>query len=308
MYQGLAQSTRRSYSSAQQKFIDFCYTSGRLATSGCPCPADEWTLCLFATMLAESLRHSSIKVYLSAVRSLHIDQGFADPLINCLRLQRVVKGIKRLQGVKSSLTRLPVTPDILAVVRSSLDLTAYDDCMFWAACTLAYFGFLRSAEFTVPSTSSFDTRTHLAVADITVDSLVQPSCLRVHIKASKTDPFRQGCFIYVGQGSTVLCAIQAVLDYLALRGKTPGPLFLLSNGQPLSRQLVTDRLRSIIQSAGLPGNYSSHSFRIGAATMAAKAGLPDHLIQVLGRWRSDAYKQYIQTSSEVIVSATRKLA
>ena len=36
------------------------------------CPASEWTLCLFATHLSGSLSSASIKIYLSAVRSLHI--------------------------------------------------------------------------------------------------------------------------------------------------------------------------------------------------------------------------------------------
>jgi len=308
MHQGLAQSTHRSYSSAQKKFIDFCYTSGHLSSSGSPCPADEWTLCLFATMLAESLRHSSIKVYLSAVRSLHIDQGFADPLQNCLRLQRVVRGIKRMQGVARTNMRLPVTCEVLRLIRSSLDVTAYNDCMFWAACTMAYFGFLRSAEFTVPSLSAFDSKFHLSAEDVTVDSATLPTCLRLNIKASKTDPFRQGSFIYIGQGSSSICAVHAVLDYLTRRGNNSGPLFLMANGQPLSRQLVTDRLRFILQASGCKGNYSSHSFRIGAATMAAKVGIPDHLIQVMGRWRSDAYKQYIQTPCDVIINSSKKLA
>ena len=30
------------------------------------------------------------------------------------------------------------------------------------------------------------------------------------------------------------------------------------------------------------GNFSSHSFRIGAATVAARNGVPDHLIQSMG--------------------------
>ena len=48
------------------------------------------------TFLARTLQHSLIKVYLSGIRALHIDQGFPDPLSDCLRLQRVVHGIKGL--------------------------------------------------------------------------------------------------------------------------------------------------------------------------------------------------------------------
>ena len=36
-------------------------------------------------------------------------------------------------------------------------------------------------------------------------------------------------------------------------------------------------------------HYSSHSYRVGTATAAAAAGLPDHLIKTLGRWRSSAW-------------------
>lgn len=95
---GLASSTRNSYASGQKKFYDFCTQLGKIHPSGSPCPADEWTLCLFATFLANTVQYSTIKVYLSAVRSLHVDQGFSDPLVNCLRLQRVLRGIKRTQG------------------------------------------------------------------------------------------------------------------------------------------------------------------------------------------------------------------
>ena len=52
----------------------------------------------FAAVLADNLNHSSIKVYISAVRSLYIDQGFPDPLLRCLRLQRLLRGIKSVQG------------------------------------------------------------------------------------------------------------------------------------------------------------------------------------------------------------------
>ena len=97
----------------------------KLHPSGSPCPTDEWTLCLFATFLAGSIQHFSIKVYLSANRSLHIEEGFPDPPIDCLRLRRVVRGIKRCQG-SSELQRLPITDDILMVIFSALDQSLFD--------------------------------------------------------------------------------------------------------------------------------------------------------------------------------------
>lgn len=112
---GLASSTRKSYASGQKKFYEFCIQAGKLHPTGSPCPADEWTLCLFVSFLASSIQHSSIKVYLSAVRSLHIEQGFSDPLSNCLRLQRVMRGIKRSQGSPVA-QRLPVTDSILVLI------------------------------------------------------------------------------------------------------------------------------------------------------------------------------------------------
>ncbi|CAB4006783.1 Retrovirus-related Pol poly from transposon 412 [Paramuricea clavata] len=47
---------------------------------------------------------------------------------------------------------------------------------------------------------------------------------------------------------------------------------------------------------------SCDSFRIGAATSTAAAGIPDHLIQSLGRWTSQAYLRYIRTASDMFLS------
>lgn len=115
--------------------------------------------------------------------------------------------------------------------------------MFWTAFTLGYFGFLRSAEFTVPSLASFLPEIHLSVADIAVDFELSPSCIRLRIKASKTDPFRQGCFVHIGLGKAPVCAVQALLSYLSVRGDSPGPLFLHKSGQPLSRATLTNWFR-----------------------------------------------------------------
>ena len=137
-----------------------------LHSSGSPCPADEWTLYLFATFLAKTVQQASIKVYLSGVRALHIDQGFSDPLAGCLRLRRVLRGIKRCQGSPVA-SCLPITDDLMLVIWNFLDLSLPDHCMFWAACCL-----LRASEFTVPNLASFSPSLHLSVQDISVDSML----------------------------------------------------------------------------------------------------------------------------------------
>lgn len=43
------------------------------------------------------------------------------------------------------------------------------------------------------------------------------------------------------------------------------------------------------------------------ATVGARRGIPDHLIQALGRWPSNAYKSYICTPSETLASLSSRL-
>ena len=196
----------------------------------------------------------------------------------------------------------------MLVIWRSLDLHLPDHLMLWASCSLGYFGFLSASKFTVPSLASFSPSYHLGVPEIAVDSLSAPSCMHLRIKGSKTDPFRKGAFIHIGLGWPPLCAVHSVLSYLTRRGDVPGPLFLFQNGQPLSCAILTDWLWQILASANIPGNFSSHSFHIGAATVAAHNGVPDHLIQALGGWSSSAHQLYIRTSSELLAALYTKLA
>jgi len=54
------------------------------------------------------------------------------------------------------------------------------------------------------------------------------------------------------------------------------------------------KLRTLIRKVGLnPKLFSSHSFIRGGTTLAAKSGVSPHFIQLMGDWKSDAYKQYI---------------
>ncbi|XP_011406504.1 PREDICTED: uncharacterized protein LOC105314192 [Amphimedon queenslandica] len=180
--------------------------------------------------------------------------------------------------------------------------------MLWAAFCLAFFAFLRAGEFTCPSWASFDESGMLAVGDVAVDSHSNPSYLSVRLKRSKGDPFALGITLYVGRSFGKLCAVSAVLAYLAVRPRTPGPFFIFQDGNVLSRHRLVSELSTALRSIGLdPSHYKGHSFRIGAASAAARAGLNDLLIQTLGRWKSAAFQSYIRTSREQICSVAPRL-
>ena len=59
-------------------------------------------------------------------------------------------------------------------------------------------------------------------------------------------------------------------------------------------------------SAQILGNISSHSFWIGAATVAACSGIPDHLIQTMGNWSSNAYQLYITMPADSLAALSQK--
>jgi hypothetical protein len=165
---------------------------------------------------------------------------------------------------------------------------------------------LRSSEFTVPHGTSYSPSFHLS-HHVAFDRRVDPSCLQVLIKVSKTDPFRQGCTLTLGQGRSPLCPVESLLSYLEIRGGSDGPLFVRSNGAPLTRTVFTERLRRLLSQTGITGHFGSHSFRIGAATTTGLAGVPEHIIQTLGRWSSSAYLAYIRTPRNLLASVTRVL-
>ena len=73
------------------------------------------------------------------------------------------------------------------------------------------------------------------------------------------------------------------------------PLFYFSIG-PFTKEYFTAQLRSDIKSLGIEGNFLGHSFRKGAATSAERNGLTKEKFQLLGHWKLDAYKRYIQPS------------
>ena len=262
----------------------------------------------------EGLKHSTIKAYLSGVRFAQIHLSLGNPFSNgaMTRLEYVLSGIKRVEARTKApqKPRLPITVEIMKILKDAWTGARKhpDLIMLWAAACIGFFGFLRAGEFTTPSRSTYDPDAHLSLGDIAFDSHSAPSVVRLRIKQSKTDPFRQGVDVYVGATSACLCPVKALLAYIAVRNADPGPLFVFRSGAPLTQPSLVQHLQAALEQAGFPHmSYTGHSFRIEAATTAARRGISDSLIQTLGRWKNAAYKIYIRLPRDQLASVSYAL-
>lgn len=267
-------------------------------------------------MGCEHLAPQTIKTYLSAIRYMQIVLGLPEPkqFSSLPRLHLVQMGIKRNHSQHRPLStkvRLPITPAILRRIKAlwSTKATDHNKIMLWVAACLCFFGFFRAGEITIPTAKAFDPKIHLSWGDIAVDDITKPSVLQVSLKRSKCDQFGQGVKVYIGRTGDMLCPVAAVLSFMASRGSGEGPFFRFSNGQPLTKGKFTDHIRQALRGLGLPyQDFAGHSFRIGAATAAANAGIEDSIIRTLGRWNSSAFLIYIRTPRERLAQLTQTIA
>ena len=293
----LAPSTTRCYKSAFHSYLQFCKLHNLKAL-----PIHETNVMLYVTSIAKS-SVSNVKIHISSVK--HFAAVIVGQHIPPLpRLYMLVRSIKRQS--KKGPKRLPVTLSKLRVIFEFLASSSWsqvDKCMLWAAVTTAFFGFLRSSEYCSPQTKKYDTETTLCFEDISY----KHSNIYITIKASKTDPFREGCTICLSPSYASVCPVTNLLNYMNQHPLKSGPLFTFSDQTLLTRRRMNSLLKSAVPS-GVKAPVSSHSLRIGAASTAAAAGLPRWLIQQLGRWTSDCFRTYIQIPNSTFKQVSHKLA
>ena len=257
------------------------------------------------------LRHDTIKLYLSGIRFHYIKANNVDILSNTLQLPYILKAIKRTQVNVTSGLRLPITFNVLIDLCNIISRgfqSPFIDIMLKCIYTLAFYGFMRCGEFTVNNNST----SYIQASDVEVASDLSQFTLL--LRSSKTDPFGKGVPITIFNSPPLLpvTLMSTYLSYRSSQGITPhAPLFLEPNSkhQPLSRTTFINLLRSSLAAAGYNiSQFSGHSFRIGACTTGAANGVPDHLLQTLGRWQSSCYTRYIHPKSSSIAKAQIQLS
>ncbi|RXN37603.1 poly [Labeo rohita] len=241
-----------------------------------------------------------IQTYLSGINFiLKLATGEQCHPISHSHVTMLIKGLRKREPA-SSARRLPLTSDLLSqcicTLRSGFMSPSIDrtlECMF----LLAFFGFLRCSEL-APSTSAFNPAIHPSLSDISAHT---PDSLIYTLKKSKTDQFGKSCPIYIFRLNSFISPFEPISEYVLSRyannSSPQEPLFLTENGKMATRFWFNKHFLKVLSASGIsPEHYSLHSFRIGAATTAASAGISDETIRVMGRWSSEAYRLYIHNN------------
>ena len=300
----------KTYRAGWKKYQDF---SASFALSPKPITLEKVTL-FIAYAGTQGLAASTIEVYLAGLRFFRLldDPTCSAPTFHTPYTNLITRGIRRVNAARMpSQIRLPITTGMMLKIKASLarEPHSFENMLVWAAACTGFFGFLRCSEFLAPDNAPFDPRVHLCVADLHYIRSDSQHHMEVRIKASKVDQFRVGTTIALGATSEELCPVAAILDFLAARWNTPGALFINSDGTPMRRRQFVSKIQHALHLAGVnERHFNGHSFRIGAATSASQAGVPETTIKLLGRWSSMAYQQYIRPSTPELAAVSKRIA
>ncbi|GAV06504.1 hypothetical protein RvY_16479 [Ramazzottius varieornatus] len=249
----------------------------------------------FCFLHTKQISYSTAKVYLSGINNNFVEQG-QESLLKHPDIARSLQGFKRLHPTPKD-RRLPITLTTLRHMKQRLTseplISPLDKALFWSACTLAYSGYLRASEFTArrgPASHTLQFR----------DVKVKQQSISLLLRTSKTDQYAKGNKIRIPATGRSVCPVAAIREYLQLRPDTEtqdGPFFVRLRSAPLTRSFFASTLKSCLSGFPNASRYSTHSFRIGAATEASRQGLNPDEIRQAGRWKSTCYAGYIRKKS-----------
>ena len=259
-------------------------------------PLSSHQLALFISYLsAKKLAPSTITSYLSAISYVHKIKGYIDPTKSFL-VHKLLTAVSRQRLAD---LRLPITRPVLHGLIKSLQHTtssAFQRSVYSAMFLLAFYGFFRVGELAAKSGDSGASVLQFKDLKFLVHN-GQPQMIKIIITAFKHNTDRKPFEILIDREDTLpFCPVKSLLEYCKSRGALPGPLFCQQNLVPITVYQFNTELSRCLQFCGLDtSRYKGHSFRIGAASLAADNGLSDAQIRTLGRWKSDAFKIYIRS-------------
>jgi len=256
--------TYTAYGQAYSSLISFCRTLGYEVSSGVsPQQLAEY----IAWLSLQGKSPATTANYVAGIAFWHKTRLLPNLAANAL-ISRLLSGVRRGRVVQDQ--RSPITGKILLLllrVLPSVTASGYENLMFKAAFSLAFFGFLRLGEFTALSKRQQGAGP-LGASDVQLLGQASSRVVVVRLRRSKNNQHgpAQRVSIEAGQDRDS-CPVRAISEYMAAR--PPGATAFLCHFDltPLCRHEFQRLLKKATAAAGLDTqHYSSHSFRIGAAT------------------------------------------
>ena len=302
----LSRKTWSNYATAERMLATCCREKGiklRL-------PVAEDTIIKFLLWMitVRGAKAATLHNYLAGIRQLHIAKGCPPPEIRTGLVAQILKGKANKEAASKNLGeatgRLPVTPDILLLLKARLsesDFCPKDQRMLWTVCTNLFFGAFRGCELLARSETEFDPAYTLLAEDVLIidDSIVSgEQTVRYRIKAPKEDKLGRITIVDVFQSRSDLCPVRAFQKWKNTNPPTaPGQsAFRWAKGTPLTGGKLTEVIRERLSGllGGTERHYSTHSFRTGAASMLGALGYSDSDVKALGRWNSRSFERYMK--------------
>ena len=280
----LSLSTQRLYRKALTNFHTFNERKLHDANSF---PANSGKIMLYiAEMVNQGFAPSTIASNLSAISFFHKMLSLEDPTSN-FAIRKMMVGTNKLHKLVD--TRVPITVDILHSLIDSIEHVTdnvYETRLFKSMYILMFYAFLRIGEVT-------NSQNNLQFQDVSVSSsgiVIRFTKFKHHVGSP--------ILVNILPTGDKYCPVQLVLAYLQFRGSIQGPFFCTPNLHPVLPTQFSSILSKTVSFNRLDHhNFKPHSFRIGAATVAAMLGYSDAQIQAMGRWKSSAFKKYVRIKS-----------
>jgi len=271
-------STRRNYEADWNMLRAWCQSSGREFP-----PCGETITLYFAYLLSCGHKVSSVNRRLSSFRYYFRQQGLPVPDLSV--------AAALLAGARRELRQRPKKAGAFSTAQLSQMCAALGrrpiDIRDRTILVLGFASGLRASE--------------MAALDMD-DVAFHDAGIVITIRRSKTDQEGKGRMIGVFRGEGELCPVEALADWLEIRGAHPGPLIWgcsrsrLRPGRRISWEVVHKAVRRAAAAIGLdPLRYGAHSLRASFVTAAAARGAhPIAIMQVTGHKNVATVAGYIR--------------
>lgn len=205
-------------------------------------------------------------------------------------VRQAMKGYRR--GRVQPDTRRPVSFELLQELVEGLHRVCsseYEVRLFTVAFVLAFFGAFRIGELVSKNKRGVG---GLQFSDVTWSA----EGVQLFIGKSKMDQLGKGVAVSLFRAvPEAVCPVFTVQQFVKIRGPALGAFFRHKDGSSLSRfQFLAIFRRSLAEAGRDVSQFNTHSFRVGAATEAARWGLSPQVVRRIGRWESDRFKLYVR--------------